>query len=114
MFKKDQQQQRDLFESERSFRLLVEGVTDYALYMLDPTGVVTSWNAGGMRIKGYTPDEIIGQHFSRFYTEEDRAAGRPARALNIAKTTGHYQEDGWRVRKDGSFFWASVVIHPIY
>ena len=106
--------QKALQDSERHFRLLVNGVTDYALYMLDPTGVVTSWNAGGMRIKGYTPDEIIGQHFSRFYTEEDRAAGRPARALNIAKTTGHYQEDGWRVRKDGSFFWASVVIHPIY
>ena len=77
MFIKDQQQQRDLFESERNFRLLVEGVADYALYMLDPTGVVTSWNIGGQRIKGYMPEEIIGQHFSRFYTEVDRANGKP-------------------------------------
>ena len=114
MFKKDQQQQRDLFESERNFRLLVEGVADYALYMLDPTGVVTSWNIGGQRIKGYSPDEIIGQHFSRFYTEVDRANGKPLRALRIAREQGRYEEDGWRVRKDGTFFWASVVIDPIY
>jgi len=114
MFKKDQQQQRDLFESERSFRLLVEGVADYALYMLDPDGVVTSWNIGGQRIKGYTPDEIIGQHFSRFYTEVDRANGKPLRALRIAREQGRYEEEGWRVRKDGTFFWASVIIDPIY
>ena len=114
MFKKDQQQERDLFESERNFRLLVEGVTDYALYMLDPSGVVTSWNIGGQRIKGYAPDEIIGQHFSRFYTEVDRANGKPLRALLIACEQGRYEEDGWRVRKDGTFFWASVVIDPIY
>src|SRR6476660_4171679 len=114
MFKKDQQQERDLFESERNFRLLVEGVTDYALYMLDPDGVVTSWNSGGQRIKGYSPDEIIGQHFSRFYTEVDRANGKPARALCIAREQGRYEEDGWRVRKDGTFFWASVVIDPIH
>src|SRR6476469_2278913 len=111
---KDQQQQRDLFESERNFRLLVEGVVDYALYMLDPDGVVTSWNIGGQRIKGYAPDEIIGQHFSRFYTEADRANGKPLRALNIAREQGRYEEDGWRVRKDGTFFWASVVIDPVY
>ena len=114
MFKKDQQQERDLFESERNFRLLVEAVTDYALYMLDPTGVVTSWNIGGQRIKGYAPAEIIGQHFSRFYTEVDRANGKPLRALRIACEQGRYEEDGWRVRKDGTFFWASVVIDPIY
>ena len=114
MFRKDQQQQRDLFESERNFRLLVEGVADYALYMLDPTGVVTSWNIGGQRIKGYSPDEIIGQHFSRFYTEVDRANGKPLRALRIAREQGRYEEEGWRVRKDGTFFWASVVIDPIY
>src|SRR5215217_7527254 len=114
MFKKDQQQERDLFESERNFRLLVEAVTDYALYMLDPTGVVTSWNIGGERIKGYAPAEIIGQHFSRFYTEVDRANGKPLRALRIACEQGRYEEDGWRVRKDGTFFWASVVIDPIY
>jgi len=68
-----QPQQRDLFESERSFRLLVEGVADYALYMLDPSGAITSWNIGAQRIKGYAPDEILGQHFSRFYTDTDRA-----------------------------------------
>ena len=107
-------QQRDLFESERSFRLLVEGVADYALYMLDPTGVITSWNIGGQRIKGYSPVEIVGQHFSRFYTETDRANGKPARALRIAREQGRYEEEGWRVRKDGTFFWASVVIDPIY
>jgi PAS domain S-box-containing protein len=107
-------QQRDLFESERSFRLLVEGVADYALYMLDPTGIITSWNIGGERIKGYSPGEILGQHFSRFYTETDRANGKPVRALGIAREKGRYEEEGWRVRKDGTFFWASVVIDPIY
>jgi PAS domain S-box-containing protein len=107
-------QQRDLFESERSFRLLVEGVVDYALYMLDPSGIVTSWNVGGQRIKGYSPEEIVGQHFSRFYTETDRANGKPARALRIAREQGRYEEEGWRVRKDGTFFWASVIIDPIY
>jgi PAS domain S-box-containing protein len=110
----NERQQRDLFESERNFRLLVECVADYALYMLDPTGVVTSWNIGAQRIKGYTPEEILGQHFSRFYTETDRGNGKPARALKIAKDQGRYEEDGWRVRKDGTFFWASVVIDPIY
>ncbi|HEY9455326.1 MAG TPA: ATP-binding protein [Bradyrhizobium sp.] len=114
MFRKDEQQQRDLFESERNFRLLVEGVADYALYMLDPTGIITSWNIGGQRIKGYAPGEIIGQHFSRFYTEIDRTNGKPLRALRIAREQGRYEEEGWRVRKDGTFFWASVVIDPIY
>jgi PAS domain S-box-containing protein len=105
--------QRALQDSERHFRLLVAGVTDYALYMLDPNGHVSSWNAGGERIKGYAPSEIIGQHFSRFYTDPDQAAGRPARALSIAREAGRYEEEGWRVRKDGSFFFASVVIDPI-
>jgi PAS domain S-box-containing protein len=113
MFKKDKQQQRDLFESERGFRLLVEGVADYALYMLDPTGVVTNWNIGGQRIKGYLPEEIVGRHFSCFYTEVDRANGKPLRALKIAEEQGRYEEEGWRVRKDGTFFWASVIIDPI-
>ncbi|SDJ99748.1 MULTISPECIES: PAS domain-containing sensor histidine kinase [Bradyrhizobium] len=113
MFGKDKQQQRDLFESERSFRLLVEGVVDYALYMLDPSGIVTSWNIGGQRIKGYSPEEIIGRHFSCFYTEADRANGKPARALRTAEEQGRYEEEGWRVRKNGTFFWASVVIDPI-
>jgi PAS domain S-box-containing protein len=102
-----------LLDSESKFRLLVSGVTDYALYMLDPTGVVSNWNAGGQRIKGYAPEEIIGQSFSRFYTPADQAAGRPARALEHAEKTGRYEEEGWRVRKDGTFFWASVVIDAI-
>jgi PAS domain S-box-containing protein len=102
-----------LHDSERNFKLLIGGVTDYALYLLDPQGHVSTWNVGGERIKGYLPSEIIGQHFSRFYTEADRAAGRPARALKIARETGRYEEEGWRVRKDGSFFWASVIIDPI-
>jgi len=105
--------QQALLESERQFRLLVSGVTDYALYMLDPQGNIVSWNSGGERIKGYSPSEIIGQHFSRFYTPSDQADGKPSRALGIAQTTGRYEEEGWRVRRDGTFFWASVVIDPI-
>jgi PAS domain S-box-containing protein len=107
-------EQRGLFESERNFRLLVEGVADYALYMLDPNGIVTSWNVGGRRIKGYASGEILGRHFSCFYTEADRANGKPDRALQIAREQGRYEEEGLRVRKDGSFFWASVVIDPIF
>jgi PAS domain S-box-containing protein len=103
----------ELNRSESQFKTLVGAVTDYALYMLDPTGIVSNWNAGGERIKGYTANEIVGQHFSRFYTPADQASGKPARALKIAVETGHYEEEGWRVRKDGSFFWASVVIDPI-
>lgn len=105
--------QAALNASEGRFRLLVGGVTDYALYMLDPNGIVTNWNIGGQRIKGYSPEEIIGQHFSRFYSDADKAAGRPARALQFATDHGRYEEEGWRVRKDGSFFWASVVIDAI-
>jgi PAS domain S-box-containing protein len=100
-------------ESERQFRLLVAGVTDYALYMLDLNGIVTSWNAGAERIKGYSADEIIGQHFSRFYTEQDRAAGVPARALYTASQEGRFEAENWRVRKDGTLFWANVVIDPV-
>ena len=88
MFRKDQQEQRHLFESERNFRLLVEGVADYALYLLDPTGVITSWNIGGQRIKGYSPEEIIGQHFSRFYTEGDRAQRQAVARLANCQGTG--------------------------
>jgi PAS domain S-box-containing protein len=105
--------QAALNASENQFRLLVSGVTDYALFMLDPNGIVTNWNIGGQRIKGYLPEEIIGQHFSRFYSEADQAAGRPARALRLAREHGRYEEEGWRVRKDGTFFWASVVIDAI-
>ena len=103
----------ELNRSESQFKTLVGAVTDYALYMLDPAGIVSNWNAGGERIKGYTAKEIVGQHFSKFYTAADQASGKPARALKIAVETGHYEEEGWRVRKDGSFFWASVVIDPI-
>ncbi|MFL5142231.1 MAG: PAS domain S-box protein [Microvirga sp.] len=106
--------QEALRESERQLRLLVRGVTDYALYMLDPNGVVTSWNAGGERLKGYTADEIVGQHFSRFYTEHERSAGLPARALRIAAAEGRFEAEGWRVRKDGSLFWANVIVDPIF
>ena len=113
MASKKNKQQRDLFESERGFRLLVEGVADYALYMLDPNGIVTSWNVGGQRTKGYSPQEIIGQHFSCFYPETDRANGKPSRVLEIAERQGRYEEEGWRVRKDGTFFWASVIIDAI-
>ena len=105
--------QEALRESERRFRLLVNGVTDHALYMLDPNGIVTNWNAGAQRIKGYKADEIVGQHFSRFYTEQDRNAGVPARALYTATQEGLFEAEGWRVRKDGSLFWAHAVIERI-
>jgi PAS domain S-box-containing protein len=103
-----------LRESEHQFRLLVAGVTDYALYMLDPNGIVTSWNPGAQRIKGYTADEIIGHHFSRFYTEPERSAGVPTRALYLATQEGRFEAEGWRVRKDGSVFWANAVIDAIH
>ena len=99
-----------LAASEEQFRLLVSGVKDYAIFMLDPTGHVVTWNAGAERIKGYRPDEIIGQHFSRFYPPEDLAAGKTEHELEVATRTGKYEEEGWRVRKDGTRFWASVVI----
>ena len=95
------------------FELLVQSVTDYAIYMLDTEGRVSSWNAGAERFKGYSSAEIMGEHFSRFYTDEERAAGVPARALETAKNTGRFEAEGWRVRKDGSRFWAMVVIDPV-
>lgn len=95
------------------FRLLIESITDCAIYMLDPHGRVTSWNPGAKRLKGYRPDEIIGQHFSRFYTDEDQALGLPAKALKSAVDEGRFENEGWRVRKDGSRFWALVLIDPI-
>ena len=105
--------QEALRESERQFRLLVSAVTDYAIYMLDPNGIVVSWNAGAEKIKGYSADEIIGSHFSKFYTEEDRAAGKPARALYTSTHDGRFEGEGVRLRKDGTQFWANVVIDPI-
>jgi PAS domain S-box-containing protein len=101
-----------LAESER-FRLLLQGVNDYAIYMLSPEGTVISWNTGAQRFKGYCEDEIIGQHFSKFYSSEDRYKGLPETALKIAKEQGKFENEGWRVRKDGSRFWASVVIDPV-
>ncbi len=106
--------QEALRKSVREFQLLIQGVKDYAIYMLDPGGRITSWNSGAHNIKGYRADEVIGSHFSRFYTEEDRAAGMPARALRTAANEGKFEAEGWRVRKDGSRFWASVLIDPIH
>lgn len=103
----------ELRRSEEQFRLLVEGVTDYAIYMLDPEGRVSSWNVGAQRIKGYAPDDIIGEHFSRFYTAEDKAEDLPRRALEIAAREGRFEKEGWRLRKDGSRFWANVIIDAI-
>ena len=99
--------------SQEQFRILVQGVTDYAIFMLDPSGQVSNWNPGAERIKGYAPAEVIGSHFSRFYTPEDRQAGAPERALAIAVAEGRYEQEGWRVRKDGSRFFAHVIIDPI-
>ena len=106
--------QQAIFESEQRFRILVQGVRDYAIYMLTPDGTVSNWNSGAELIKGYSADEIVGQHFSRFYTEGDRATGEPARALQTALAEGIYEREARRVRKDGSLFWASVVIDPIF
>ena len=99
-----------LRESEERYRHLVEEVKDYAIFMLDPNGRVRSWNAGAQSITGYQPEEIIGQHFSRFYTAEDVARGKPEEGLRAAAAEGRWEEEGWRVRKDGSHFWASVVV----
>jgi PAS domain S-box-containing protein len=107
---------RDLTErraAEQRHRLLVESVTDYAIYSLDREGFITSWNSGAQRIKGYTADEIVGQHFSNFYTPEDVEARLPWRVLEIAEREGHFEGEGWRVRKDGSRFWSSVVVTAI-
>ena len=103
----------DSLTDEGRYRLLIEAITDYAIYMLDPAGIVTSWNPGAQRFKGYAPGEIIGQHFSRFYTEEDRASDLPGRALQTALREGKFESEGWGVRKDGTRFWAYVVIDPI-
>ncbi|KWV50855.1 hybrid sensor histidine kinase/response regulator [Bradyrhizobium macuxiense] len=108
-----QKTSRALVESEQRYRQLLEAVVDYAIFQLDATGVVVTWNAGAERIKGCAPEEIIGQHFSRFYTEEDRANRVPHRALEEATQSGRFEAEGWRVRKDGSKFWASVVIDRI-
>src|SRR5690349_2366100 len=92
--------------TDAAFRLLVESVVDYAIYMLDAGGNVASWNAGAERIKGYRASEIIGQHFSRFYAEEEVRTGKPAHQLEVAAEKGRFEDEGWRIRKDGSRFWA--------
>ena len=103
-----------LHESQERFRRLLDGVKDYAIYMLDPEGHVVSWNEGAARLKGYRSEEILGQHFSCFYVPEDRAAGKPSRELQESLEKGRFEEQAQRVRKDGSVFWANVVIAPMY
>jgi len=109
----NQEKSLHAISGDRRFQLLVDAVADYAIYLLDAEGHVSSWNTGAQRFKGYTADEILGSHFSRFYTDEDRAIGIPAKALKTAAEQGKFEAEGWRVRKDGSRFWASVVIDPI-
>jgi len=99
---------------DRQYRLLVDSITDYAIYMLDLDGHIASWNAGAERFKGYAAAEVIGRHFSLFYSPEDQARGEPSRALNTALREGRFGSEGWRIRKDGSRFWASVVLDPIF
>jgi len=104
---------RALERSEEQMRLLVQGVTDYAIFMLDPNGYISNWNSGAQRIKGYTAEEVLGTHFSRFYTESDRSAGVPGRALETAAQVGRFEQEGLRLRKDGSQFFAHVIIDAI-
>ncbi|MEO8668352.1 MAG: PAS domain S-box protein [Bauldia sp.] len=102
----------DVYATPETFRILVESVTDSAIIFLDPDGYVTSWNKGSQRIKGYYAAEIVGQHLSRFYPAADVEAGEPMRELQIALKDGRFEEEGWRVRKDGSQFWASRLLTP--
>lgn len=106
-------QKNSMMSHESRYRLLIDAITDYAVYMLDPDGIISSWNLGARRFKGYEEHEIVGQHFSKFYTDEDLAANLPARALHEAATHGKFAAEGWRVRKDGTRFWAYVIIDPI-
>lgn len=107
-------QEEALRQSEERFRLLIEGVRDYAIYMLDPDGFIQSWNRGAQDIKGYAPSEVIGRHYSIFYRQEDIEAGRPVDELKDALTHGRTEDEGWRVRKDGSTFWAHIIVTPIH
>jgi PAS domain S-box-containing protein len=109
-----QQVLESLQESEERFRLLVEGAKDYAIYMLEPKGHIVTWNTGAQRIKGYKPGEIIGQHISSFYTTEDIKQGKPELELRVAASEGRVEDEGWRVRKDGSLFWANVVTTALH
>ena len=111
---KERLAEEQLRHSAEIFQLLVSSVRDYAIFMLDPEGHITTWNRGAQRIKQYEPDEIIGKHFSTFYPEEDVRDGKPERELEIARAKGSVEDEGWRVRKDGSRFWANVVITAVY
>ena len=106
--------EEELRASEERFRVLVRSVKDYGIFMLDPEGRVASWNEGARRIKGYEAEEILGRHFSTFYPPDVAASGHPARELEVARREGGYEEEGWRIRKDGSRFWASVVITALF
>jgi PAS domain S-box-containing protein len=99
--------------SEQIFRRLVNSISDYAIFMLTPEGNIASWNEGARQIKGYSPKEIIGKHFRIFYTEKEQQKRKPERELEEALAVGHYKEEGWRIRKDGTRFWASVLITPV-
>jgi PAS domain S-box-containing protein len=101
-------------DADIMYRLLVQGVTDYAIYMLCPDGTVANWNVGAQRATGYAADEIVGHNFACFYTPDDRAAGLPERGLRTARQDGRFEAEGWRLRKDGSRFWAHVVIDAIH
>src|SRR5438552_1025580 len=103
-----------LHESEERFRLMVEGVRDYAIFMLDPEGYVVTWNRGAERIKGWRADEILGQHFSSFYPPDALGRGWPQHELAVARREGRFEDEGWRVRKDGTRFWANVVITALF
>jgi len=107
------QAQEALGRSEERFRLLVDSVKEYAIFMLDAEGNIASWNTGAQRMKGYRADEIVGQHFSRFYPQEDIERGKPEHELKVAALEGHFEDEGWRVRKDGSRFWANVIISTV-
>src|ERR1700688_1173576 len=96
------------------YRLLIDAVTDYAIFMLTPSGHVATWNKGAQKIKGYSSDEIVGRHFSVFYTDDDVAEGKPDKEIAIAVSQGRVEDEGWRVRRDGSRFWASVIITAVY
>src|SRR5207253_3775800 len=104
----------DATDAANLYQLLVESVTDYAIFVLDSGGIIRSWNPGAERLKGYSESEIVGRHFSIFYTEEDANAGRPARELEVATQSGRVEDEGWRVRKDGTCFWANVIITALH
>ncbi|HXC62437.1 MAG TPA: PAS domain S-box protein, partial [Nitrospiria bacterium] len=101
-------------DHEQQLSLMIASVKDYAIFMLNPEGRIMSWNTGAEKIKGYTENEIIGKHFSIFYPSEEIQAGKPERELKTALAEGRFEEEGWRLRKDGSLFWANVVITPVY